>query len=124
MQVILQAKKEFGIEGVTLSGGEPILQRDLPLLLEFIHQNDLGTILFTGRQIESLSPRILQNVDLLIDGPFIQAQLDEDRVLLGSKNKQLHFLTNRYQGHEGYFYNPIAIEEVALGAEYIFINGD
>ena len=124
MGVILQAKAEFDIEGVTLSGGEPILQKGLPLLLRRIHEEGMGIILFSGRQKGSIDHEIVENVDLLIDGPFIAEKRDFERVLLGSTNKGLHFITDRYKDQESYFYNPIAIEEVALGRDYLFINGD
>ena len=124
MGVISQAKAEFGIEGITLSGGEPILQRGLALLLKAIREAGLGTIVFTGRQMGAVDELILKEVDLLIDGPFVEDRRDYERVLLGSTNKGLHFLTDRYKGQESYFHNPTAIEEIALGTDYLFINGD
>ena len=122
--VIQKAKEDFGIEGITISGGEPILQKGLPLLLRRAHEMGFGIILFSGRTYESINDDVKNNVDLLIDGPFVEAQIDHERALLGSKNKGLHFVTNRYLKQEGYFHNPVAIEEIALGTDYIFINGD
>ncbi|MDD7619164.1 MAG: 4Fe-4S cluster-binding domain-containing protein [Bacillales bacterium] len=124
MGVILQARADFGIEGITLSGGEPLLQKGLPLLLKAVHEAGLGTIVFTGRYLSSVDPTVLRHVDLLIDGPFLEDNRDSSRVLLGSTNKGLHFLTDRYKQQESYFNNPVAIEEIALGPEYFFINGD
>lgn len=124
LEVIAKAKEDFDIEGITLSGGEPILQKGLPLLLEHVQTMGLGIILFSGRSMASISPEIVSRVDLLIDGPFIQEKLDTERVLLGSTNKGLHFITERYKAQEGYFHNHIAIEEITLGTDYLFINGD
>ena len=50
-------------------------------------------------------------------------KIDNKRVLLGSKNKNLSFITNRYKKYEEYFNNPISIEEVTA-EDIIFINGD
>ena len=36
IEIISQAQKEFGIEGVTYSGGEPTLQQNLPALTQKI----------------------------------------------------------------------------------------
>ncbi len=94
------------------------------LLLQRVREMNLGILLFSGREFDRISDGIKTNVDLLIDGPFIQEQIDHDRVLLGSKNKGLHFVTDRYQEQKGYFNNPIAIGEVTLGVDYLFINGD
>lgn len=124
IDVIKEAKESFNIEGITLSGGEPILQKGLPLLLERVHGLGLGIILFSGRNMASIGPEIVSQVDLLIDGPFIQEKLDTERVLLGSTNKGLHFLSDRYIKQENYFHNPIALEEITLGKDYLFINGD
>lgn len=124
MGVIEKARVDFGIEGITLSGGEPILQKGLSLLLRRVHNLGLGIILFSGRTIDYIPMDVQSNVDLLIDGPFLQEEIDHERVLLGSKNKQLHFLTDRYVGQKDYFNNSVAIEEVSLGADFIFINGD
>jgi anaerobic ribonucleoside-triphosphate reductase activating protein len=66
---------------------------------------------------------LVQSVDLLIDGPFIEEKQDKYRVLLGSTNKNLTFITNRYINNKDYFDNPISIEEVTA-EDYIFINGD
>ena len=69
--VIQKAKEDFAIEGITLSGGEPILQKGLPLLLRRAHEMGLGIILFSGRTYESINDDVKNNVDLLIDGPFV-----------------------------------------------------
>ena len=66
---------------------------------------------------------LVNSVDLLIDGPFIENQLDNERLLLGSKNKALHFITDRYLKEKSYFNSSISKEEV-VAEDYIFINGD
>ena len=123
LNIIYEAKKKYGIEGVTLTGGEPSLQSGLKSLNEKIREAGLGIILFSGKTIDSLDKDLVSSVDLLIDGPFIESQLDKERLLLGSKNKVLHFITNRYLKQESYFNSPISKEEV-VAEDYIFINGD
>lgn len=97
-----------GIEGVTISGGEPFLQA--PPLAALIRKarmiGDLGVILYTGYTLEALrgeteeaappgAAELLNRIDLLIDGPYIREQ-DDGRSLRGSANQRLHFLTDRY----------------------------
>ena len=79
--------------------------------------------MFSGKDKTELNFELVESVDLLIDGPFIENKIDNKRVLLGSKNKKLSFITNRYKKYEEYFNNPISIEEVTA-EDYIFINGD
>lgn len=123
VEIVKEARDNFGIEGVTLSGGEPSLQKGLIDFNKAIHGLGLGIIMFSGRSKDALNPELVNSVDLLIDGPFIESELDTDRVLLGSKNKNLTFITDRYESEADYFNNPISIEEITA-EDYIFINGD
>lgn len=123
VNIVKEAKNIFDIEGVTLSGGEPSLQSGLVFFNDEIHKLGLGIIMFSGKDKTELNFELVESVDLLIDGPFIENKIDNKRVLLGSKNKKLSFITNRYKKYEEYFNNPISIEEVTA-EDYIFINGD
>lgn len=123
VNIVKEAKDKFDIEGITLSGGEPSLQIGLKYFNDEIHKLGLGIIMFSGKDKKFLDEELINSVDLLIDGPFIEEQIDNDRVLLGSKNKHLSFITNRYKKDEDYFYNSVSIEEVTA-EDYIFINGD
>lgn len=123
VEIVKEARDDFGIEGVTLSGGEPSLQKGLVDFNKAIHDLGLGIIMFSGRSKDALNPELVNSVDLLIDGPFIELELDTDRVLLGSKNKNLTFITDRYESEADYFNNPVSIEEITA-EDYIFINGD
>lgn len=92
-----------GIEGVTISGGEPFLQAAaLAELCRTLHAHDLGVVVFSGFTFEQLTRAknknwnaLLALTDLLIAGPFVQ-ELRCDLALRGSRNQTLHFLSNRY----------------------------
>jgi anaerobic ribonucleoside-triphosphate reductase activating protein len=90
------------IEGVTISGGEPLQQRrPLEALLQQIHtQTTLSVILFTGYSWIEVNqmPRIqslLNHVDVLLAGRYLQ-NFHLGKTLLGSSNKTIHFLSERY----------------------------
>lgn len=123
VDIVKKAKDEYDIEGVTLSGGEPSLQKGLVYFNNEIHKLGLGIIMFSGKTIKNLDKQLVESVDLLIDGPFLKYKKDTSRLLLGSENKNLNFITKRYENEVNYFYNPVAVEEVVVD-EYIFINGD
>lgn len=104
------------IEGITISGGEPLLQ--LPGLTRLLQQvksqaSLLSTILFSGytwQHIQSL-PEIeplLGVVDVLIAGPFVQS-LRTAHHLAGSANKTFHYLTNRYQASDFFSIPPAEV---------------
>jgi anaerobic ribonucleoside-triphosphate reductase activating protein len=94
------------IEGITVSGGEPLEQPEglLQLLTALRTTTQLSTVLFSGRTLDEIvkmahGPRILRLVDVLIAGPFVQTQRIA-RGLRGSANQEVHLLTNRYTARE------------------------
>lgn len=102
---IEDAKNTYGIEGVTFLGGEPMLQaQGLSVVAKGCQDIDLSVVVFTGYSLGDLKKNpmkgvsaLLTQVDVLIDGEFIQAKVETQRNWAGSTNQQFHFLTNRYQ---------------------------
>lgn len=98
-EIILIAKKskqENGIEGITYLGGEPTLQQHLDVLSNELHELDLGVILFTGYKVKQLKESLILSVDLIIDGQFVENEIDNKRNMIGSANQNIHFITSRY----------------------------
>ena len=96
------------ITGLTFSGGEPMAQASgLAALARLARRKkDLDVICFTGFRYEQLLihppdpgvPELLAEVDVLIDGPFVQ-QLADVRGLRGSSNQRIIHLTPRLREH-------------------------
>jgi anaerobic ribonucleoside-triphosphate reductase activating protein len=90
------------IEGVTISGGEPLQQsRPLVALLRRVREEtDLSVLVFTGYTWDEIgrmpeADSLLACVDALVAGRYDQTQrLARD--LRGSANKTVHFLSERY----------------------------
>lgn len=121
-----------GLEGITVSGGEPFLQPEAleSMLTALRKESDLGVIVYTGYTLEQLRnmgnpcvQRILDGlVDLLIDGEYVQARND-GKSLKGSANQQLIFLTDRYRP-DAYLYEGNNRDvEVQLSAGEAFFVG-
>jgi anaerobic ribonucleoside-triphosphate reductase activating protein len=96
--VVLQGQ----VEGLTISGGEPFQQaRPLLALLQGLRAHtSLSVLVFSGFTWEELqrlpgAGQILDCVDVLISGRY-RAEQRLAHGLLGSANKQVHCLTNRY----------------------------
>lgn len=94
--------KSAGIEGITITGGEPFDQAPaLDVLLQTIRsESDLSVILFSGYAYsklirKKLNREILKKADVLIAGPFVTGRRVAQN-LAGSSNKTFHFLTVRY----------------------------
>ena len=90
------------IEGVTMSGGEPLQQPEAALeLARAIRQaGDLSILVFSGYTVEEirgqpLGPEFLASIDVLIDGRYDSHQRLARR-LRGSENQRVHLLTGRY----------------------------
>lgn len=91
-----------GISGITISGGEPLLQADALIeLLSLVKRRrpELNVILFTGYKLQDIQnatvSNILNYVDLLIDGEYIDELNSNEIGLRGSSNQTFHFLTER-----------------------------
>ena len=120
-------RKLDGIEGITVSGGEPFLQKhSLYMFLKVIRETTkLGVIIYTGYTLEELKKmndsdvnEILDGLcDLIIDGKYVD-ELNDGIALRGSSNQQLHFITERYKSYE-FIYN-----EKRRNAEIYISNSD
>lgn len=90
------------VEGITLSGGEPLQQAEAvtELLREIRQNSDLSVVLFSGyswqeiQRMEGITA-LLQSVDVLIAGRYNHKQRVAHS-LIGSANKSLNFLSPRY----------------------------
>ena len=93
------------IEGITYVGGEPFSQAEpLATLSQELHKHDLSTMVFSGFTLDQINKAqrtdwnlLLSNIDLLVDGQYVEAQKVTDRRWIGSANQQAHFLTDRYK---------------------------
>jgi anaerobic ribonucleoside-triphosphate reductase activating protein len=99
------------IQGVTISGGEPLAQAEaLTELLAIVRtQSDLSVVLLTGYAWDEMRPvldqslcdpssgmpTLLRYLDVLLAGRYDQRQHLASG-LRGSANKTVHFLTDRY----------------------------
>lgn len=126
--IIEDILKQKDIEGVTFLGGEPFEQSEaLGEIAKACHNRGLGVLCFTGGYIEELrrddkNKKLLDNIDLLIDGPFEIDKLDYSRPWCGSSNQRYHFLTDKYNNEIFTRYkNKVEINISKNGQ--IFMNG-
>lgn len=85
------------IEGVTLSGGEPFLQaKDCSRLAAAAHAKKLTVWTYTGYQYEELIKAgnsawdaLLEETDVLVDGPYLDREQSYGLSFRGSRNQRL-----------------------------------
>lgn len=94
------------IDGVTISGGEPFEQcYDLWLAVKFLKESGIDDILiysgYTYAELldmhNTIVDKILANIAVLIDGPYIDELNDDTNNLKGSKNQNILFLDPKYE---------------------------
>jgi anaerobic ribonucleoside-triphosphate reductase activating protein len=110
-----------GIEGLTISGGEPLQQPEalLELLAAVRERTTLSILLFSGYTLPEIQqmprgPAILAFVDVLIAGRYVQSR----RLaygLRGSANKTVHCFTDRYTREDLERVPPAEVSIDALG---------
>lgn len=85
---------------VTILGGEPFDQyKELYNLCYELNKKDIGIILYSGYTYDVIQKKyndILQCIDVLIAGPYIESMRNITNQLYGSENQQLIFITNKY----------------------------
>jgi anaerobic ribonucleoside-triphosphate reductase activating protein len=89
------------VDGLTLSGGEPMQQA--PAALELVlgaRRLGLSTLMFSGYTLDelraqALGPAMLAHLDVLIDGRYVASDRLSDG-LRGSANQQIRILSARH----------------------------
>ena len=91
-----------GVEGVTISGGEPFAQdvESMGSFLSAVCDANLSVMAYTGYLREELESdagkcALLRYVDILVDGPYVESE-DHGELWRGSANQRIHCLTDRY----------------------------
>jgi anaerobic ribonucleoside-triphosphate reductase activating protein len=89
------------VEGLTLSGGEPLQQAEAAAqLLDAARARGLSTLAFSGYAIDEIRAlpgglAVLDRLDVLIDGRYVSTQRLATG-LRGSVNQRIQLLTSRY----------------------------
>ncbi len=115
---VLLTKGDAGIEGVTLLGGEPFAHASgASEFASRVRGLGLSVMIFTGYTLEELRSRdeanvqaLLDETDLLVDGPYIRDQPEYRRRWIGSANQRIHFLSDRYSPDDPCWDEPNTLE--------------
>lgn len=109
---IVEACKKSYISGLTILGGDPFEQENQPIVCKLIEKfkqecPEKTLWIYTGymfehdlqigqrKYIENVTNKILENVDVLVDGPFVEAQKNVMLKFRGSSNQRILTKQNR-----------------------------
>lgn len=92
-EIISAIKKNPLLTGITLSGGEPFLQiAPAAKLAKTAKKLGLNVWCYTGFKLEELpadAEELLQNIDVLVDGEYVEELRDLELAFRGSKNQRV-----------------------------------
>ena len=92
---IIKALRPSWIQGLSILGGEPTEEENEAALIPFLERvrkelPDKDIWLYSGNTYEELrGRRILELVDVLVDGPFVLEQKDAGLAFRGSRNQRI-----------------------------------
>lgn len=95
--IVAQFKANPLLKGITFTGGEPFCQADkLAVIGKEVHAMGKDVMTYTGYTFEQLLERnkpdemaLLQETDILVDGPFIKEEKNMTLLFRGSKNQRI-----------------------------------
>jgi anaerobic ribonucleoside-triphosphate reductase activating protein len=118
------------IEGITLLGGEPLAHaHGAAPLARAARDMGLSVMVFTGYSLEEArrmaDPAVvalLDQTDILVDGPYLRDRPETRRRWIGSANQAIHFLSDRYRPDDPCWRRPNTLE-IRLADGEITVNG-
>lgn len=92
-EILKEIKNTPYIRGVTISGGDPLYQYDstMELCRRIKEETQHDIIMYTGYIFEDIQknfPKILNFVDFIVDGPFLEELKTPDLYFMGSSNQR------------------------------------
>lgn len=100
-KIIARIKENSILNGITISGGEPLCKENIATVNQFIEdvkkeRPELDVWCYSGYTLEQLQERndevtneTLKKIDVLVDGRFIEARKNPEIKFRGSDNQRL-----------------------------------
>ena len=96
----MSALRPLWIQGLSILGGDPMEPENQAALLPFLRRvktvhPDKDIWLYTGYTFEAVSDSaLLSFVDVVVDGPFVEAERDISLAFRGSRNQRIIQMKN------------------------------
>lgn len=130
VEQVLLAAEQHGVEGISLLGGEPTAQAaGGSILARRVREAGLSVMVYSGFTLEELRDRgepatleLLEQTDLLVDGPYLGEFPESRRRWVGSTNQRVHALSIRYRVDDPCWERPNTLE-IRLNGQVLTVNG-
>ncbi len=119
------------IDGITITGGDPLEQiAELIILLQLLKNITNDIILYTGYTISEIEKefshlqweKVKQQISVLIDGPYIDELNDNNCVLRGSRNQNIIFFDESKKDiYESYLEKGRSVQNVFYNEKMISV---
>ncbi|MDK2831232.1 4Fe-4S single cluster domain-containing protein [Methanolobus sp. WCC1] len=125
---IVKLCKDNNCEGITLTGGEPFQQSySLGILTKVVKENKISVVCFSGYTSKKLLNSndkhvnsLLDNIDILIAGPFQMNVHYPNRTWFDDPDKELVFFTDTYDRNGSFLTDNV---EYIVDGEKIQLSG-
>ena len=113
-EIIAHLGKNPLVRGLTLSGGEPMMQAEAACeIAEAAKEKGMNVWCYTGFTLEALVKenrpdrmRLLSLLDVLVDGPFLSQERSLELLYCGSRNQRLIDMPRTLAAGEIVLYTP------------------
>ncbi len=130
VEEIRRSHEEHQLEGITLLGGEPLAHAKKGVAIaRAVHEMGLNVMIFTGYTLEEARAMpdqdiqdLLDETDILVDGPYLREMPETERRWIGSSNQRVHFLSDRADANDPRWLLPNTLE-IRLRDNELTVNG-
>jgi anaerobic ribonucleoside-triphosphate reductase activating protein len=130
LEEVRAAVAAHAVEGITLLGGEPLAHAaGAAVLARRVRLLGLSVMVFSGYTLEEARKlsdpavaKLLAETDILVDGPYVRELPEARRRWVGSRNQQVHFLSDRYRADDPCWRRPNTLE-IRLRRGEVTVNG-
>ena len=111
-EILKRIKENSILNGITISGGEPLCKENIPGVLKFIKdvkeiRPEFNVWCYSGYTLDQLIDRndeetneCLNQIEVLVDGRFVEAKKDPTLKFRGSSNQRILDLKQSLQTHK------------------------
>ena len=111
-EILKRIKENSILNGITISGGEPLCKENVPGVLKFIKdvkeiRPEFNVWCYSGYTLDQLIDRndeetnkCLNEIDVLVDGRFVEEKKDPTLKFRGSSNQRILDLKPSLQSHK------------------------